>query len=82
MLNPILNVSTNPMSTDHLACFTDECDCTCAGCTPKECRTCPKCGADIDPTPADGGVTDPHDSPSYRDFPTYTGPAQIGSWRD
>jgi hypothetical protein len=65
-------MSTNPRF--HVNCFTDDCDCTCAGCSPKECKTCPSCGAEIDGTPVDGGVTDPVDSPSYR---TITLPPEI-----
>lgn len=53
-----------PAETIHETCIAEPCDCTCAGCRPETCDSCPRCGADIDNTPEDGGVTDPWDSPS------------------
>lgn len=57
---------TGNWPTVHDTCIVDVCDCTCDGCDLDECVTCPACGADYDPTPQDGGVTDPYDAPSYR----------------
>jgi len=54
----------------HETCTVTNCDCTCAGCRPSQCAACPKCGADIDNTPQDGGVTDIFDAPSYQGMTT------------